>query len=42
LRELIAFCDLDIDVSVLDGPSIDRDDWRDVLDEVVTSFDHDD
>ena len=42
LRELIAFCDLDIDTSVLDGPNIDRDDWRDVLDEVVTSFDRDD
>ena len=42
LRELIAFCHLDIDTSVLDGSSIDRDDWRDVLDEVVTSFDHDD
>lgn len=34
MRELIAFCDLDIDTSVLDGPSIDRDDWRDVLDQV--------
>jgi hypothetical protein len=34
LRELIAFCDLDLDPSVLDGPSIDRDDWRDVLEEV--------
>ena len=42
LRELIGFCDLDIDTSVLDGSSIDRDDWRDVLDEVVTSFDRDD
>ena len=42
LRELIAFCDLDIDTAVLDGPNIDRDDWRDVLDEVVTSFDVDD
>jgi hypothetical protein len=34
MRELIAFCDLDVDTSVLDGPSIDRDDWRDVLDQV--------
>ncbi|HEY8302269.1 MAG TPA: hypothetical protein VIG48_10245 [Jatrophihabitans sp.] len=39
MRELIVFCDLDLDASVLDGPSIDRDDWRDVLDEVVASFD---
>jgi hypothetical protein len=34
MRELVAFCDLDLDTSVLDGPSIDRDDWRDVLDQV--------
>jgi len=34
LRELIAFCDLDLDTSVLDGPSFDRDDWRDLLHEV--------
>ena len=32
--EIIDFCGLDIDTAVLDGPSIDRDDWRDVLDEV--------
>jgi hypothetical protein len=42
LRELIAFCDLDLDASVLDGQSIDRDDWREVLDEVVGCFDKDD
>lgn len=35
MRELIAFCDLDLDASILDGTSIDRDDWRNVLDEVV-------
>jgi len=34
LRELIAFCNLDLDTSVLDGPSVDRDDWRDLLSEV--------
>jgi hypothetical protein len=34
LRELVAFCDLELDTSVLDGSSIDRDDWRDVVDEV--------
>jgi hypothetical protein len=38
LRELVAFCDLEVDTSVLDGPSVDRDDWRDVLDEVVGCF----
>jgi hypothetical protein len=34
VRELIAFCDLDIDTDVLDGTSVDRDDWREVLDQV--------
>ncbi|MGH8862791.1 MAG: hypothetical protein ACRDVG_16420, partial [Jatrophihabitantaceae bacterium] len=34
MRELIAFCDLDVDTSVLDGPSVDRDDWRELLGEV--------
>jgi hypothetical protein len=36
LRELAAFCNLDVDLSVLDGSSVDRDDWRDVLDDVRT------
>jgi hypothetical protein len=35
LVELIEFCDLDLDTSILDGPEIDRDDWRDVLAEVT-------
>ena len=35
MRELVEFCDLDdVDTSVLEGSSIDRDDWRDVLDQV--------
>ena len=38
LLELVDFCDLDIDTSVLEGDSIDRDDWRDVLDEVSGCF----
>ncbi len=38
LRELIAFCDLDLDTSVLDEPTVDRDDWRNLLDEVRTSL----
>ena len=42
LLELIAFCHLDIDTSVLDGPSIDRDDWREVLAEVRTCLHQDD
>jgi hypothetical protein len=42
LRELITFCGLDVDASILDQSSVDRDDWRDLLDEVVASFDRDD
>jgi hypothetical protein len=42
LRELIVFCGLDVDASILDQSSVDRDDWRDLLDEVVASFDRDD
>jgi hypothetical protein len=38
LRELIVFTDLDIDTSVLDGTSIDRDDWREIVDEVRGCF----
>jgi hypothetical protein len=38
LRELAACCELDVDLDVLDGPSIDRDDWRNVLGEVVGCF----
>jgi hypothetical protein len=36
LRELVGFCNLDIDLSLLDSPSVDRDDWRDVVAEVRT------
>jgi hypothetical protein len=36
LRELIAYCNLELDTSVLDEDSIDRQDWRDLLDQVVT------
>jgi hypothetical protein len=38
LRELIAFCDLELDTSVLDEPSINRDDWQDLLSEVNGCF----
>ena len=34
--ELAEFCDLDADLDVLDGPNIDRDDWRTLVDEVRT------
>jgi hypothetical protein len=36
LRELADFCGLDADTSVLDGPSIDKDDWRNLVEEVQT------
>jgi hypothetical protein len=36
LRELIAYCNLELDTSVLDDDTIDRQDWRDLLDQVVT------
>jgi hypothetical protein len=41
LRELVGFCELDIDSELLDAAddgSIDRDDWRDVLHEVELSL----
>ncbi len=38
LRELADFCGLDADTDVLDGPSIDRDDWDQLLIEVRTCF----
>ena len=38
MRELADFCDLDADTDVLDGPTIDRDDWRELLTEVETCF----
>jgi hypothetical protein len=42
LRELIAFCDLDLDTSVLDGQSIDREDWQEILGEVQSCFELED
>ena len=38
LRELADFCELEADTDVLDGPSIDRDDWAVLVDEVQTCF----
>ena len=38
LRELAEFCGLEADLGLLDSPSIDRDDWRDVVSEVATCF----
>jgi len=36
LRELAAFCDLEADTGVLDGPSVDKDDWNDLVAEIRT------
>jgi hypothetical protein len=36
LRQLVQFCNLDIDLSVLESGSIDREDWRDAVAEVRT------
>lgn len=38
VQELVEYCNLDADTSVLDGPTIDRQDWDDLLDEIVTCF----
>ena len=38
LRELAEFCRLDVDLAVLDDRTVDRDDWRDLLAEVVRSL----
>lgn len=34
--DLAEFCDLDADLDVLDGPNVDRDDWRTLVGEVQT------
>ncbi len=38
VRELAACCNLEADTGVLDGPAIDRDDWRALLDELAGCF----
>jgi hypothetical protein len=38
LRELAEFCGLEVDTDVLDGPSVDKDDWRALVAEVQTCF----
>lgn len=42
MRALAEFCDLDADTDVLDGPNIDRDDWRELLEEVESCFERQD
>ena len=36
VRELVGFCNLDLDLSVLDAESVDKDDWRDVVRDVAS------
>jgi hypothetical protein len=36
VRELALFCGLEADTDVLDGPSVDKDDWADLIAEVRT------
>ena len=36
LRDLADFCGLDADTDVLDGPTVDRDDWAELITEVRT------
>jgi hypothetical protein len=36
LHELVTFCNLEIDMSVLDGDRVDKDDWRDVVRDVAS------
>jgi hypothetical protein len=38
VRELAEFCGLDADLDILDNPSIDRDDWRDLITEIESCF----
>jgi hypothetical protein len=37
-RELAEFCDLDADTDVLDQPSVNRDDWANLIEELRTCF----
>jgi hypothetical protein len=39
VRELADFCGLEADTDVLDGPSIDKDDWSSLIIEIETCFD---
>jgi hypothetical protein len=38
VRELAEFCGLEADLDVLDRPSIDKDDWTDLITEIRTCF----
>jgi hypothetical protein len=38
VRQLAEFCGLEADLDILDGPSIDRDDWNELVTEVETCF----
>jgi hypothetical protein len=36
VRELVAFCNLSADTSILDTPNVDRDDWNALVEQVAT------
>ena len=38
VRQLAAFCRMEADLEVLDGPSVDRDDWTELVSEIRTCF----
>jgi hypothetical protein len=38
LRDLAEFCGLEADTTVLDGPTVNREDWADLVAEVRTCF----
>ncbi|HEY3716051.1 MAG TPA: hypothetical protein VGL39_16105 [Jatrophihabitantaceae bacterium] len=38
VRQLADFCGLEADLDILDGPSVDRQDWRELVTEVRTCF----
>jgi hypothetical protein len=45
VRELVEFCGLELDaelVGILDSASIDRDDWRELVNEIATCFQRED
>lgn len=38
VRQLAAFCNLELDLTVLDGANVDRDDWNELVAEIETCF----
>ena len=38
IRELVTYCQLDVDLEVLDADSVDEDDWAALVSEVASCF----